>query len=435
MTRRGFTLVELTLALVLGGAVLLACLGLLTAIVSSDRALETRYNAFHELGILEQAYNRAMVGLVLVSSTSGDGEQLSVRDPRESAIAGLSQEEEQPEEDELPSGTSLSPAEYAALFPSNPLPRFMLHADRTESLQQMIAAAQAEGVVLPDPGATHQGPGLGWPQRLEIVVSQPPLPASQIYRAPAWLGRPQAQFELLESVYLESGFSVPPDGGVRGCFELRPDGARERVILGMGVTTSDIARRGIRSLAADNERAAALARRDDASIGDAGRPPEGWTLWWRPIGPEEYQARNAGIAFDVDQRPDLLTQAIPIARNLITARFTVQAFQGIGLERARARRNTWLAQTDEDVPGFAELEAETVTGDYRNLMFELGWTLIDVDDEDAEPALDEEPDEENLDQNGVTNNPGAGGSGGNGGTGNVGSGRRGFRVPNQDDDQ
>ncbi len=110
--------------------------------------------------------------------------------------------------------------------------------------------------------------------------------------------------------------------GVRGAFVLRPDDPE-----------------GMDALARE-------ARRDDRI---------GWTLWWQPIDNRSEPAR--------------------IASGLAACAF--QVF------RNREMVGELLAYTPEEMPTYIQLEVETLTGLYANYLFEVVWTVDQLEEEEA----------------------------------------------------
>lgn len=108
--------------------------------------------------------------------------------------------------------------------------------------------------------------------------------------------------------------------GVRGAFVLRPDDAE-----------------GMDALARE-------ARNDDRI---------GWTLWWQPVDSRSEPAR--------------------IASGLAACAF--QVF------RDREMVSELLAYSPEEMPTYVQLEVETLTGLYANYLFEVVWTVDQLEEE------------------------------------------------------
>jgi prepilin-type N-terminal cleavage/methylation domain-containing protein len=325
---RGFTLLETILATVIGALVLAGAVSLFTALSRSERTMSRASQHLEDLALTQQVLRRSCMTMVLAG--------------RQSVQAAIEQAEQDGE---------ITPEEQANL----PRPRFLLEFDGAPSLGAMRSNAALDGATLYDPA----GYGLG-PQRLELVLPDKPVPESMRLFPAAWVRAPTD--DLLRA-FDPSGVQRPStELGLRGCFELRPDGARERVMEGLGLVPAT----GLRP----------RPRTPAARV-----PPEGWTLWWRPVYGEEYWARQRGEAFDIDLRPILLAEAVPLVRGIRRLRWTAFAAEPDPDDpQAPAIVERWPrydATTVEEIPGYVELEIETTTGTYANWMFEMGWSLAD----------------------------------------------------------
>jgi prepilin-type N-terminal cleavage/methylation domain-containing protein len=174
-SRRGFTLMETVLAMVLGGMVLVGCVGVFMSIRSMDKTFEARYQRTSELDITHTAITRAMLALQL-NETQG------------TTVTRASDVEEINDEPE-------------------PRDRIILETDPT---------------VAPD--------STGWvPQRLELVCATPPVPAGLATQAAEWYTA-QNQQDSVNFSALDGS-----QGAVRGVFELRPAGQREQIMQSLGL--------------------------------------------------------------------------------------------------------------------------------------------------------------------------------------------------------
>lgn len=342
--RRGFTLLETVLATVIGGMVLAGSMSMFLAISRTEKTMARASRHMEELALTQQVFRRSFMTMVLAPTAS-------VQDAVEEA-----------EQD-----GEVTEAEMA-LFPR---PRVLLEFDIAPSITAMQRAALLDGVRVRDPA----GYGFG-PQRLEIVLPDKPVPESMRLAPAAW--STGAGDDLIEA-YDPSGVEIPDsETGLRGVFELRPDGARERVMEGYGIVPST-------GLEPTPLTPAARAKAD------------GWTLWWRPIYGEEYAARQAGQAYDVDLMPAMLAEAVPLVRGIEVMRWTAFAAEDDPNDPdapvITERWPEYAGTTVEDIPGYLELELKTTSGSYANWMFEMGWSLAEESSEDV-PAEDEETPEE-----------------------------------------
>lgn len=337
----GFTLLETVLASVIGAVVLSAAFAMFLSVSRTERSMARASRHIEELGLTQQVLRRSFMTMVLASTET-------VRD----AVEGAEEDGE------------VTPDESAAL----PRPRLLLAFDDAPSLGAMRTNAAIEGVQLADPA----GYGFG-PQRLEVVLPDKPVPESMRLMPAAWSTAPS---DDLIQAFDPSGVAVPvSEAGLRGCFELRPDGARERVIEGYGLVVS-------RDLLPPPLTPAARTS------------PEGWTLWWRPMYGEEFAARQAGRVYDIDLMPSLLAEAVPLVRGIEVLRWTAFAAEDDPNDPDAPviveRWPEYAASTVEDIPGYVEIELKTTSGTYANWMFELGWSLAEESSADEASAPDDE---------------------------------------------
>lgn len=333
---RGFTLLETALAASVGGLVIVGATVLFGAVSRSEATLNEVSRATHETALTQQALRRALTSLVML------------------ARSDVPTEADREAQAQLVDESLLEPL---------PRPRMELGFDLTPMLDAMVDLAGAEGVEIKSP---YDGDRIA-PQRLEVVVSQPPL-STALSRSAAWLANDGAARLAL--------YAEPPpptgEGGVRGCFELRPDGMRERVIAGTwprpvpweaglsggaGVASASLGGVGV-----------------GGGLGGGGSAKGGWTLWWRPVSEEENEARELGLAFDVDSRPDLLQEATPLIRGLYGVQWSVFENDPEDRERLVSRRET-AALTSDDIPGYVELKLSGGAGLRAEWVFEVDWSV------------------------------------------------------------
>lgn len=347
--RRGFTLLETVLATVIGAMVLAAAMSLFIAMSRAERAMNRASGQMEQLAITQQVLRRSFMTMVLAGQASVD-QQLS-----EAQQDGEITDEER------------------ALLPRG---RILLEFDNADSIAAMRTNAALDGVRLLDPAGFGRGP-----QRIEITLPDKPVPESMRLLPAAWSTSPSD--DLIRS-FDPTGVDRPDnETGLRGCFELRPDGARERVIEGFGLVPAsepDIRPR----------------------LPAARRPPEGWTLWWRPMYGAEIQARQHALPYDIARHPELLAEAVPLIRGIRMMRwYAFAAEENPDDPDAPVIAQRWpeyTGTTADDIPGYMEVEIETTSGSYASWMFELGWSLADEyvvqndqDDDDQAPPGDEPP--------------------------------------------
>ncbi|HHN78726.1 MAG TPA: hypothetical protein ENK11_08670 [Phycisphaerales bacterium] len=346
--RSGFTLLETVLATVIGAMVLAAAMSLFIAMSRAERAMNRASRQMEEMAITQQVLRRSFMTMVLAAQSSVDEQMRRVRQDNE-----------------------ITDEERAAL----PRPRLLLEFDKADSIALMRSNAAIDGVILLDPSGFG-----GAPQRLEITLPDKPVPESMRLIPPAWVAAPSD--DLLRS-FDPTGVDRPDnETGLRGCFELRPDGARERVMEGLGIIPAS--EPGIRP-----------------RLPASRRPPEGWTLWWRPMYGAEIQARQHGVPYDIDRHPELLAEAVPLIRGVRMMRwYAFAAEEDPDNPDAPVIAQRWAeyaGTTTDDIPGYMEAELETTSGSYASWMFEMGWSLADeyvvegTDNADEEDPAGEQP--------------------------------------------
>lgn len=345
--RRAFTLLETALAATIGGMVILTAVGLFSMIERSERGLERQFDQTRQLGTLQQVLRRS-INTVLMSELSDTSLESGAGPEREVKEMGNGEivEDEEPIWD----GTGERP-------------RIILEMDNTEDLGRCMALS-----------APPMGDPMGMPQRLEMVSPRSPIPSSLRLPTQSW---------MTSGVDVENELEVYGiSGPVRGVFEFRPDGSRERLLqmAGMGVATGERIRNDTQT---------------------------GWTLWWRPVFPEEVLRLQAGMPATEADFIANAAEGYPVIRGIKRARFI--AFDN------RFRRLTYAARTATDLPAYFELEIETWAGAYVNWMFEVGW--VNGADPTAPPdqtaaGADENAGDAANNSGNNGNNNGGGGAGG-----------------------
>lgn len=175
-SRRGFTLVETVLSVVIGGLVLLGCVSVFMAAARTEKAYAQRFERTSELWTTQLAVRRTFLSLLMDGDTSA-----------------------------TPIGSGVE-SEADALRP-----RIILE---------------------PDLGAP-EGPGGTRPQRLEVTVARSPVPTILGSQVGTWLVEADRESSLdFASTDLSSG-------AIRGVYELRPSGTREAIMMNLGLTQRD----------------------------------------------------------------------------------------------------------------------------------------------------------------------------------------------------
>lgn len=348
MRSRGFTLLETVLAATMGGMVILVSIGLFSLINRSDAALDKQYSQSRQMGTLQIVLRRAFNSMLMAEDNR---QSLTPTDQRNQPIG-------QGQEIEL---------EAIPWDGTGERPRVIIQPDRSAELERARSYVQEMA-----------GDPMGEPQRLELVLPRSPIPSSMRLPTQSWLSQGIDVENELE-VY---GIS----GSLRCVFELRPNGSRELML-----------------------REAGLAPAGGERIGREIDP--GWTLWFRPVFPDEVVREAAGAPATEEEMQRAAIEGYPVLRGIKHARFI--AFDN------GYRMATFAARTASDLPAYVEVEIETYSGLIVNWMFEVGW--VNGPDPSAPP-----PPAEGEGEGGEQNQNGdqAGNQNDTGGSGDRAGGRR-----------
>ncbi len=302
-SRPGFTLMETVLAIVLGTMVLVGCMGVFLALQRMENTFSARFARTSELDMMHTIMRRSMLNLQM--------EETETTVVTRADDDNLNEVEDEPE----------------------PRYRIILETDPT-------VAADSTGWI---------------PQRLEIVNATPPVPAGLATQAAGWYTA-EDQSETLDFSAMDGS-----QGIVRGVFELRPAGQRERIMqrLGLISPTDPI----IADLDLDQ---------DQITLVDA---PPNWTLWWRPI--LTYEGEQLLYGFGpypdtigtADEIRARLAGAVPIMRGV--ERCVWELFKGDEFI------DTHYGLSMSDLPAYAQFEVILTNSQYASWMFEVDWVLGD----------------------------------------------------------
>lgn len=344
---RGFTLLEVVMASVLGLVVAAACIAIFTALNKTDRSLDRRYHETVELERLHNVMQRTFMSLVVSDQpkpqpprTNPDGTPVAgsrLTDPNrstgnqlgadripipgsrqsrlrsESGSSGDAPSANDPTTDPKAENKPENKAENRAGAPKPPPPpRMLLTADPAVAdapMNHRLARMQVAAAT----------------QRFELVLSSIPVASNATVRKVA----PDPDEDELNK--------AAPDltGGsraVRGRFYLQPN-----------------------------------------PVTVPGRPTS-WTIFWQPLRAPD------GVAIADSREVELVPagQAVPIATDLAYCRW--QVFDD------RARKVEFQATWQDDLPAYVEMEVETVGGLWASWMFEVDWSRgqesLPLDDED-----------------------------------------------------
>lgn len=179
--RTAFTLVELTLAVVVASLVMLGVSGVFAATRSMDRIFSTQYDNSTQLHITQMTIRRALLSL-------------------------------QVEEDQRQ------------------------NAGNSEGVNEEVAGEipPRSRIILEDDPAFEDYPGQWRPQRFEVVLASPPIALNMATKAAAW-----ARINDRDEDSLDFSSADASGGILRSVFELRPDGSREAIMRRVGIMNPD----------------------------------------------------------------------------------------------------------------------------------------------------------------------------------------------------
>lgn len=325
-SRRGFSIIETVLAMVVGGLVMMGCVSIFLATSRAERAFGQRYERTSELWTTQLAVRRAFLQLLMEEQVSGTGQASAA------------------------------------------------------------STARARLILEPDTGAPADQFGVR-PSRFEVTVARSPVPSIMSSRYGSWL------VEADRTNSLDFTTTDAASGAIRGVFELRPAGTRELIMMNLSLSEPD----------------PRLERRMRTD------PPDGWTLWWRPILSAELAELDAGGSARSDtngsseQIRARLAGAIPVLTGIDAVIWRVFKSDQMVTE--------YSASSIADLPAYAQLEIQLLNGQYANWLFEIGWTS--GEDPTTADGTGTDPDTAGPDGPGGPGGPGN--PGGPGGPGNPAS--------------
>lgn len=341
--RRGFTLIELALATVLGTIIVAASLAIFTAMDRADRRFERR---FEETVSIERLHNtlRKAFGNIAMSEEQAPPGTPGVQ--ATNANAGTTQPGRATETE-----SSLTPV-------SLPPPRFILLEDQNPEVQGMVNLSRAL-----DGGG---GSTVLAPQIMEVTLTQSPIGDARAAMIAAYESRMAVRLGLQSS---RDSSSVSDD--TERDSQSNNESARE-----------DVAEASARNRAAALD-APAPASEEDAFAGNLVRgqfflrpgipdrrrrddmnPDEvPWDLYWVRLRPRERVE-----SFDVPLAPPQYAgEPILIASGL--RYFNVRIFK----DRSWIRQHS--ATYFQHLPAYVQVEVETTTGIWAKWLFEVGWVM------------------------------------------------------------
>jgi type II secretory pathway component PulJ len=343
--RHGFTLLEIVLATVISTTVAGVCLGLFIFFDRTDARLQDRFVQNDQLSRLHLVSERAFGKLLMAEKPASlrEAEQ-RLRNPNDKG-AGLDSTDGTQNPDDLASRARSrekrldfkNNAELEGIRAQIP-PRLDL-ALQPESRVDLPVERDATG----DFAAIRAQRFTTVPQRLELVVSQSPVPtASPLDDPEALMARVQKQ-RAREKQQLRRMLAVGESVG--GADNGDPGGVED--------FNFDTPMRALRG---------AFELHPMVPTG-SGMSPEarGWEVWWVPLPPE------AGPDEELDTEAPAPDEPFLVASDIAFIEWKV--FQG------RERRTEYVARLNDEIPAYVEVEVETIGGLRANWLFELQWTF------------------------------------------------------------
>lgn len=352
--RRAFTLLEVTLATAISATIAGVSLGLFVYFDRTDARLQDRFIQSEQLSRLHLVSERAFSKLLIsdkprilreAEQKARAGTSTGGNEARAGGSSGADDPADNP--DELARRASSrdkrvdlknNPELIAIRAQIPPRLELTLRPDARIEAPQDREATSGTSAILAQRFTEV-------PQRLELVVTESPVPASSELDDPEALmarvekqrAREKQQLRRMRAANDTGSGSdgaspddpaaedfdfASPVRALRGAFELRP-------MMPRGEGTS-------------------------AEV-------KGWEVWWVPLAPQ------AGPDEELDEETPELDPPFLVANNIAFIEW--RAFQG------RVRRTEYAARLNDDIPAYVELEVETVGGLKANWLFELGWTF------------------------------------------------------------
>lgn len=309
--------------MVLGAMVLAGTLGVFLGLRNMESTFSARYERTSELDITHTIITRAMLSLLM-------------EEPLANAVTRTT--------------NGAEPAQS-----TEPEPRFRM-------------------ILETDPGVAPDS--TGWtPQRFEIVNATPPAPPGLASQSAGWFVA-QDQQDSVDFSAMDGS-----QGVVRGVFEMRPAGERERIMNRLGLikdgdpTLRDVKKSNARATQRTNTQTGTQIAPYATPLTPLTGPKPDWTLWWRPILTFESDQLRAGAQpfSDTQGTPEeiraRLAGAIPLMRHI--ERCTWELF------KADQFVSTFAGLTMSDLPAYAQFEVILTNSQYASWMFEVDWVLGD----------------------------------------------------------
>lgn len=351
--RRGFTMMELALAALLGGLIMVASLGVFNALDRADRTLKARFDQTAQLNNLHLIMRRTFVSMAMSakpmprpraggtstpppgppsgsSANTSGASGAAAKNAGSGASQGGGSNTANGGEGTSGEKSGESGAGAGAASDAEPPPepaRVILAEDRRVSDTVMMRL---------DTGGVNSGslssPPVWKPQRLEVVLSRSPVPLPRVRE-----GRQLGAFPESSSGRDEfTSEEVTGSKLFRGIFELKPV--------------------------------------PPGTPGPGGSPARSvltWALWLRPMPPGTIEnAGRQGSVREYDLGPPSL-----IASDLTYLRW--QFYDD------RVRKTEFSTAYVNSLPAYVEMEVQTASGLWENWMFEVDFVMSSEESGDA----------------------------------------------------
>ncbi len=330
-SRRGFTMLEVALASVIGLVIVGVCAAMLTTLERADRLFEVRAGQSGDLQRIHRVMQRMAGSLLLSGEAAASRRRTTTTTP----VA-------------TPEGEAEPSTEPGAIKPP---PRFILMTD------------PALGGVMMTRRVSKGPVAALMPQRLEIVLTDPPVPSPSRTIEILERARPGITADDLDR-RLE-GESPQPDDATPLASGTSPSGSGMAETFDEDLTEAPLrATRGaLVFVLAEGSRAQQrfVAIREQGETPGSGELSSAplFDLWWVPLPPRPPEGWEAGIERAYGPGPD----SYKIASDIRFARWQVFS--------KRERKSQVMVTTENEIPAFIELEIEMGSGLWSNWMFEV----------------------------------------------------------------
>jgi hypothetical protein len=307
-------MLEVSLAAVIGGLIVLASLGVFSALDRADITLKARFDHSMQMSRLQTVMRRTFVNLAMSTKTP----------PRNRPAGGRTSAQQ----------SAPTPA-AAALEPQNPASGAQDEQQVPEPARVILGFEDRLGPVemqrLEKFGTGPNVPATWRPQRLEVVLSRPPVPIPKNGASGVF---PEAGTGLDE---FSDKNSITASRLFRGIYELQPTPAGTR-----------------------------------GPSGERPRPFTTWSLWWRPMPPPiTSESGNDGEVREFDLAPPSL-----IVSDLTYLRW--QFFDD------RMLKHEFSTAYYLGLPAYVQLEVQTASGIWASWMFEVDFQLASESTSDTQ---------------------------------------------------